>query len=84
MGKSNAAASRALLCLLRVVAWALPTELTVCFPSQAINRVVFSWAKPTLRLGERSSEIIGLRFSDDLFIFKTTYDYIFKLDYFYW
>ncbi|EIG29355.1 hypothetical protein HMPREF1051_2624 [Neisseria sicca VK64] len=28
--------------------------------------------------GARSSEIIGLRFSDDLFIFKTTYDYIFK------
>ena len=28
--------------------------------------------------GVRSSEIIGLRFSDDLFIFKTTYDYIFK------
>ena len=28
--------------------------------------------------GVRSSEIIGLRFSDDLFIFKITYDYIFK------
>ena len=40
----------------------------------------FSWAKPTLRLGmERSSEIIGLRFSDDLFIFKTTYDYILNI-----
>lgn len=41
MGKSNAAAGRALRCLLRIVAWALPTGLMAWFPSREIYGVVF-------------------------------------------
>lgn len=37
MGKSNAAAGRALRCLLRIVVWALPTELITWFSSQVIT-----------------------------------------------
>ena len=64
--------------LLRIVAWALPTGLMAWFPSRAINSVVFFVGGAHATAGARSSEIIGLRFSDDLFIFKTTYDYILK------
>ena len=61
----------------RIVAWALPTGLIAWFPSREIYGVFFVGGAHATA-GARSSEIIGLRFSDDLFIFKTTYDYIFK------
>ena len=41
IGKSNAAAGRALRYLLRIVAWALPTGLMVWFPSREIYGVFF-------------------------------------------
>ena len=49
------------------------------FPSRAINSVVFFVGGAHATAGARASEIIGLRFSDDLFIFKTTYDYILNI-----
>ena len=46
MGKSNVAAGRALRCLLRIVAWALPTGLMAWFPSRVINSVIFRGRSP--------------------------------------
>jgi len=41
MGKFNAAAGRAVRCLLRIVAWALPTQSNGWFSSRAIIMVLF-------------------------------------------
>lgn len=78
MGKPNAAAGRAVRCLLRIVAWALPTGLMVWFPSREIYGVFFV-GEAHATGGAESSEIMELWVSDDLFIFKATFDYILNI-----
>ena len=51
----------------RIVAWALPTGLIAWFPSREIYGVFFVGGAHATA-GSGSSEIIGLRFSDDLYI----------------